>query len=296
MRHSTSVLSQAILVFFIVLSVHVLSAAGKDTPRKCILVFGSHADDVEEIAGGTLAKYIAEGYQGIYVCVMNNTAGCLIEKAPGDKGGPNFSVSNSPHTYPVDALETHQIREVEARNAAAALGATPVFLNFVEPEIWLGRKLIIFGTREFLMYSAPGRKQVSLATRYSEDVDVVVGLLKEYQPEIIIIHTLGGEKLDHGNSAYLMYLAYQKAISKGIAVGKLWMKVDGWLLDDLAQSNGRGTPDVHIDVKNYLKTKYEALDKHVSQNGGFGRKYVIRNQAQPKEVIEEFITAADNTR
>jgi hypothetical protein len=93
-----------------------------------------------------------------------------------------------------------------------------------------------------------------------------------------------------------MYLAYQKAISKGIAVGKLWMKVDGWLLDDLAQSNGRGTPDVHIDVKNYLKTKYEALDKHVSQNGGFGRKYVIRNQAQPKEVIEEFITAADNTR
>jgi LmbE family N-acetylglucosaminyl deacetylase len=295
MRLNRSVLSQLCLALFIGLSSHLLSAAGKGKPRKCIIVFGSHADDVEEIAGGTLAKYIAEGYQGIYVCVMNNTAGCLIEKAPGDKGGPNFSVSNSPHTYPVDALETHQIREVEARNGSAALGATPVFLNFVEPEIWLGRKLTIFGTREFMMFNPPGRRQVSLATRYSEDVDFVVSFLKEYQPEIIIIHTLGGEKLDHGNSAYLMYLAYQKAISKGIAVGKLWMKVDGWLLDDLAQNNGRGIPDVHIDVRNYLKTKYEALDKHISQNGGFGRKYVIRNQAQPKEVIEEFITAGDNT-
>jgi LmbE family N-acetylglucosaminyl deacetylase len=296
MRPNRFLLSQMCLVFFIALSTNLLAAAGKDTPRKCIMVFGSHADDVEEIAGGTLAKYVAEGYQGIYVCVMNNTAGCLIEKAPGDKGGPNFSVSNSPYTYPVDALETHQIREVEARNGAAALDATPVFLNFVEPEIWLGRKLTVFGTKEFMMFNAPGRRQVSLATRYSEDIDFVVDLLKKYQPEIIIIHTLGGEKLDHGNSAYLMYLAYQKAISRGIAVGKLWMKVDGWLLDELAQSNGRGNPDVHIDVKNYLKTKYEALDKHVSQNGGSGRKYVIRNQAQPKEVIEEFITVGDNTR
>lgn len=289
-------MAQVLLVFLTLLSSNVLVAGGKDQPRKCIMIFGSHADDVEEIAGGTFARYIAEGYQGVYVCVMNNTAGCLIEKAPGDKGGSNFTVSSSPKTYPADALETNQVREVEARNAAAIFGATPVFLNFTEPEIWLGRKLIVFGTKEFMLFSPPGRKQVSLATRYSEDVDLVVNLLKQYQPEIIIIHTLGGEKLDHGNSAYLMYLACQKAISRGIAVGKVWMKVDGWLLDSTAQKTGRGNPDVHIDVKDYLKTKYDALDKHISQNGGFGRKYVIRNQAQPKEVIEEFIMVLDNTR
>ena len=45
-----------------------------------------------------------------------------------------------------------------------------------------------------------------------------------------------------------------------------------------------------------LYQKYKALDKHISQNGGFGRDYVIRNQVQPKEVIEEFITVIDNTR
>lgn len=296
MRANRFPLLQVLLAVCVVLSSNFLSAAGKEKPRKCILVFGAHADDVDEIAGGTLAKYIAEGYEGIYVCVTNNTAGCNLERAPGDKWGPNFAVSNSPRTYPADALETNQIREIEARAAAAVYGATPIFLNFCEPEFWLGRKLAVYGTKEFLMFSPPGGKQVSLATRYSHDVDVVVALLKKYQPGIIIIHTLGGEKLDHGNSAYLMYLAYQKAISKGVAVGKLWMKVDGWLLDETAQKSGRGKPDVHIDVKKYLATKYEALNKHISQNGGYGRNYVIRNQTQPKEVIEEFITVGDNTR
>jgi LmbE family N-acetylglucosaminyl deacetylase len=296
MRLIKFIVSLVLLIAFIGLTTSALSAAEKGKPRKCILVFGAHADDVDEIAGGTLARYIAEGYQGVYVCVTNNLAGCLLERAPGDKWGPNFTISKSPHTYPIEGLETHQIREIEARAAAEVYGATPVFLDFYEPEFWEGRKLMIFGSREYMRFNPPGRTQVSLATRYSKDIDVVVALLKQYQPEIIIIHTLGGEKLDHGNSAYLMYLAYQKAISNGIAVGKLWMKVDGWLLDDVAQKTGRGKPDVQIDVKSYLATKYEALNKHLSQNGGYGRNYVIKNQTQPKEVIEEFITVGDATR
>jgi LmbE family N-acetylglucosaminyl deacetylase len=130
----------------------------------------------------------------------------------------------------------------------------------------------------------------------SSDIDVVFELLKKYQPEITITHTLGGEKHDHGNSAYIMYQAFKKAMSEGVAVGKLWMTVNGWLLDPDGQKSGRGVPDVHIDVKDYLSVKYEALDKHISQNGGFGRKYVLRNRVQPKEDIEEFITVIDNTQ
>jgi len=295
MRPNRFPLFQVLLVVALVVSSDFLMAGAKDKPRKCILVFGAHADDVDEIAGGTLARYTAQGYQGIYVCVTNNTAGCNIEKAPGDKWGPKFSVSSSPQMYPVDALETNQIREEECRQAAAVYGAVPVFLNFSEPEILLGRKIVVYGSEEFLKYSPQAKHDVSLATRYGEDINIVVELLQKYQPEIIIIHTLGGEKLDHGNSAYLMYLAFKKAMSKGIAVGKLWMKVDGWFLDDTAQKTGRGKPDVHIDVKKYLKTKYEALNKHLSQNGGFGKNYVAKNKAQAKETIEEFITVIDNT-
>ena len=69
-------LINSILILFIC-SISGFSQAN-NKPEKCILVFGSHADDVEEIAGGTFAKYIAEGYKGVYVCVMNNLSGNQI--------------------------------------------------------------------------------------------------------------------------------------------------------------------------------------------------------------------------
>lgn len=301
MQNKLQIGSVRVLIAFMMIMIagkydHLL-AQGKPAPQKCILVFGAHADDVDEIAGGTFAKYIAMGYKGVYVCVTNNLAGCNLERTPYFKKGPNFTVSNSPLKYPVEAIETRQIRSEEASAAAKVYGADIVYLDFCEPEIYFGRKLIIYGTQDFLDFDPPGNKrQINLATRYSEDVDVVVAMLKKYQPEIVITHTLGGEKLDHEGTAYMMYLAFVEAMDKNIPVGKLWMPVNGWLLDKDAQRNGRGKPDVKVDVRDYLKTKYEALNKHISQNGGFGRDYVTDNETQPKEVIEEFITVIDNLK
>lgn len=270
--------------------------SAQDKPQKCIMVFGAHADDVESLAGGTLAKYISMGYQGIYVGAINNLAGCSLEKTPYFKGAPLFTISNSPHKYPVDALETSQIREEEALQAAAVFGATPVFLNFVEPWFSMGRKQIDYGTYQYDQFSPPGKRLISVATIVSADVNFVCDLLRKYQPEIVISHTLGGEKLDHGNAAYLVYLAFKKVMKEKVPVGKLWMAVRGWLSEKYAQQNGIGKPDVLIDVKDFLKTKYAAYDKHVSQNGGFGRDYVLSNRKQPyNDEVEEFITVIDNT-
>ncbi|HET6993417.1 MAG TPA: PIG-L family deacetylase [Chitinophagaceae bacterium] len=268
----------------------------KEKPRKCILVFGAHADDVDENAGGTLAKYVAMGYEGVYVCAINNLDGCNLERTPWYDKGPNFTISNSPHKYRVDALETSQIREEEARAAAAVYPAIPVFLNYKEPTFFIGRKMVYYGSPEYDAFDPPGRPLIPIATYMDSEVDSVYELLKKYQPEIVITHTLGGEKMDHGNTAYLIYLAFKKAVENHVPVGKLWMVVNGWFLDKEAQRTGRGKPDVHIDVRDYLKTKYTALNKHISQNGGFGRDYVMGNETQPKEVIEEFITVLDNTK
>jgi len=284
-----------ILILGISLASSKINAQQNAQPRKCILVFGAHADDVDEIAGGTLAKYIANGYEGVYVCYTNNTAGCNLERTPYYDKGPDFTVSGSPGAYPADALESIQIREEEARQAAAVYNAIPVFLYFQETWFWQGRKACQIGSEEYFQFQPPGRQIVSVASRNSEDVNVIFELLKKYQPEIVITHTLGGEKHDHGNGAYLMYLAFKKAIDRDIPVGKMWMTVNGWLLDEDAQANGRGTPDIHIEVSEYLDTKYKALNKHISQNGGFGRDYVVSNETQPKEVTEEFITVIDNT-
>lgn len=123
----------AIMVSLLILTSFVSSVAETGQPRKCIMVFGAHADDLELMAGGTFAKYImGEGYEGIYVMVINNTCGCLIERAPGGRGAPMFTVSRSPKTYPVGGLETIQIRTEETLQAAEVFGANPVFLNFHE--------------------------------------------------------------------------------------------------------------------------------------------------------------------
>lgn len=279
--------------------VSTIMSWGQQEPRKCILVFGSHADDVEQMAGGTFARYIAEGYQGIYVCVMNNLAGNQIEKFPGnwdfDTDRLTAVVTNSPGMYQVGGLETMQIRREEALQGAEVFGAEAVFLDFSEPEIWLGRKLVIYGTEEYIKYDPPGRRHVSLGTRYSEDVNFVVDLLRKYQPDITIIHTMGGEKLDHGQSGYLMYLAFRKAISQGIGVGKLWMRSMGWLTDDVAQSSGRGRPDVRIDISGFERVKYEALGKHLSQKGVIDVNRKLKDHLGPEGSFEEFITVLDNT-
>jgi len=280
----------------LLMPVNLIIGQVKEKPRKCIMVFGAHADDVEPLAGGTFAKYISEGYEGIYVCVINNFAGCGIESVgggttpPPEVTKPLFTISNSPLSYPVDALETIQIRSEEARNAAAVFHATPVFLDFREGVIWMGRKRTNLGTEGYYQYDPPGRQAVSLAEEESGNTEFIVELLKKYTPEIVISHTLGGDKHDHGNSGYLMYLAFKKAMYSGVPVGKLWVRPKGWLIDPEAMAKGRGTADVHVDVKKFIDIKYEALNKHISQKG------TIRKQTKPEEVTEDFITILDNTK
>jgi LmbE family N-acetylglucosaminyl deacetylase len=289
-------MNRLLILGLFILSSGILGAQKKADVNKCIMIFGAHADDADEIAGGTFAKYIANGYQGVYVVAINNLDGCNLERTPWYDKGPNFSISSSPHKYPVGALETSQIREEEARQAAAVYPATPVFINYKEPTFYLGRKMVYYGTDQYNAYDPPGRQLVPIATYIDSEVDTIVEMLKKYQPEIVITHTLGGEKMDHGNVAYMIYLAVKKAMEQNAFKGKLWMSVNGWFLDPVAQKNGKGQPDVHIKVKDFLKTKYTALNKHISQNGGFGRDYVTGNKTQPKEVIEEFITVLDNTQ
>jgi len=281
------------IIFASVLSMY---AEGQEKPDNCIMVFGAHADDVELIAGGTFARYISEGYQGIYVCVINNVAGCAIESVGGGTNpppgveAPLFSISNSPKSYPVGALETMQIRQEEALRAAAVFKAVPVFLDFRQGYFWQGRKRCYVGSEEYHRFQPPGRPVVSLAELGSEHIAYLVDLLRMYSPDIVITHALGGDKHDHGNSAYLMYKAFKEAIEEGVDVGQLWIQPKGWLIDDQAQLIDWGEAAIKIDVRDYLDIKYEALNQHVSQMG------IPRKQVSPEELTESFICVLDNTR
>ena len=95
-----------IACFLFTLALPMTVAEGKNPPQKCIMVFGAHADDVEIIAGGILARYISMGNELVYVNVINNLAGCNMERTPYYDEGPNFTISSSPNIYPVGTLET----------------------------------------------------------------------------------------------------------------------------------------------------------------------------------------------
>src|SRR5438093_9213790 len=93
-------------------------APGADYRPRCVLAVSAHPDDDTLFAGGTLAKYAAEGYD---VYTLDTTRG-----EGGEVGEPPVG--------PKEQLGV--LREAEARCAARALGEKDIFfLDFVDPHM-----------------------------------------------------------------------------------------------------------------------------------------------------------------
>ena len=84
--------------------------------KKTLMVVAAHPDDPEFGAGGTVAKYVREGWRAVYVICTN-----------GDKGTPDPEMTSE---------RLAVIREQEQKNAAKVLGVSEVvFLG--HPDGWL---------------------------------------------------------------------------------------------------------------------------------------------------------------
>ncbi|MEW6033621.1 MAG: PIG-L deacetylase family protein [Chloroflexota bacterium] len=84
---------------------------GQDTARKTIMAVAAHPDDAEFGAAGSVARWVAEGNQVIYVVCTN-----------GDKGSSDPQMTSE---------RLAGIREEEQRGAAAVLGVKEVvFLGY----------------------------------------------------------------------------------------------------------------------------------------------------------------------
>jgi LmbE family N-acetylglucosaminyl deacetylase len=253
------------------------------------MVIAAHADDAERLGAGTMLKYKEEGYETVYVTVTNNVAGCLLNRSL-PSSTTIFVEEPVPHDYPAGPLETMEIRNKEAIDAATILGAKPIFLNFWEPDFWpAAREIVYVGDPFFEQLDPPGRHIVSLATRWDDALDVVVKLFDECRPEIVISHMTGAEKHDHGNTGYLVYLAFKRAMERGI-VGQLWMYPRGGWVEDALWTERLG-PDVVIDVTPYVEKWYEAWNAHVSQKG-YGMYVVDPN----KKYERRYLVILDATR
>lgn len=229
-----------------------------------IMVIGAHADDVELYAGGVLSKLIREGWRGIYVCATNNTAGNQLDSYNPSRPGGFLNVQKIQGPYPSDALETMQIRKEEARRAAAVLGAEPVFLDLNETFCWIGRRQVYMDHPLWGSYDAPGHGSVTSASD-GPGLALAAGLMKKYEPDLVLTHILGDGNPEHGQTGDLAYRAFRRALAEGARLGQLWMS-----LKNPPQYLGRAParPDISVDVTAFAPLNRRALAEHMSQNGG----------------------------
>ena len=111
-----------------------------------ILFVGAHPDDIEAYAGGTAARYAAEGHQ-VFFCVATN----------GNVGSS---------TLP--AKEIAAIRQAEAQRGAAVIGAQLIWLNFDD---------------EFLMDTRESRQAFIEAFRIARPDVVFCHWTEDYNPD-----------------------------------------------------------------------------------------------------------------
>ena len=96
--------------------------------KKCIMAIMAHADDLEIFAGGTMAKFTEQGYQGILVMLTGNMSGAAVGKKKYQAVLPR---------------EAAPVREQETRNGAAILGVKKIeSLNFQELVYSNGTKFV----------------------------------------------------------------------------------------------------------------------------------------------------------
>ena len=228
-----------------------------------VMAIGAHADDVEWGFGGTLAKLIDQGWKGIYVVAINNTAGNHLDSVHEQPRPQDYlNIQKVLGPYPVDALESIQIRQEESRRAAAVYGAQPEFLNLHETFFWQGRQEVYFYDPRWSLFDPPGTGIVTSAAAGSKGLDLATELIKRYQPDVVLSMLLADRNPEHGETGDVTYRAFVRAAREGAHVGQLWMS-----MRDRPQYLERVpmAPDISVDVTSQIPRHLAALEQHVSQ-------------------------------
>ena len=220
--------------------------------KKSILAVGAHADDVEMSMGGSILKYLDQGYTLTYVLTTNNMSG---EFAYLDENGNVRSRSIQPE-------DEMKVRKEEARRAAEMFGTVPIHLDFAQrhytgPD---GKKVKInFGT-ELPSFLTPGMPSIVTAHEDADAVKKLTDIILGCDPEVIITRGLADTNIEHICTALYTLKARQNAMKQGY---------DGALL--MCRGVGRGFPDIYyrydtfIDTSGFMQRKWDAIRCHASQ-------------------------------
>jgi LmbE family N-acetylglucosaminyl deacetylase len=192
--------------------------------KRNIMVIGAHAGDIEARAGGTLAKYRADGYDGCYVVLTNSNSGLYLD------------ASGTARRRWSEEMRVVRQRQVEA--AAGCFGLKPLVLGYKEISYTARDGSVLYpdvATRSFGADEPVGRIPLALAPQViltgrpcsGEDpaplMQELVDLLCAWEPEVTIIQEQDLNP-DHCAAFLLLVRAFVLAASKA-APGELFCSI-----------------------------------------------------------------------
>jgi len=181
-----------------------------------VLAVGAHPDDLELLCGGTLAKFAARG-DTVFMAVSTDGVG-------GSTTLPEAEIS--------------RIRQGEARNAAAVIGATPIWLGLPEARLY---------------DDTPNR------LRY-------IDLVRETRPDIIITHDpLNDYHPDHLATGQILWNIRVMVVQQNIQTAHPPTEniPDLYYMDTVAGIDF--APETYVDISETMATKRAMLGAHESQ-------------------------------
>jgi LmbE family N-acetylglucosaminyl deacetylase len=220
--------------------------------KQKVMAIGAHADDIEAIAGGTLAKALAQGYDIVYVMSTNNFSGGWSRLKPD-----GTIESRSP---PYDEIMPQ--RKLEADAAARALGTTAIHLDY--PQRHYTDKN---GKQVKLRYGCPLPEGVpenvpTILDAYEDAASVkrMVDMILEHNPACIITLGMATTNIEHLATALLVVKSFWQAVEKGFRGALIQGRED---YSAYGEINMRW--DTFIDISDYLDKKMALLGMHSCQ-------------------------------
>jgi len=222
--------------------------------KKSIVAIMAHSDDIDIFAGGTFAKYMAEGYKGLYGILSRCNSGWTITE---EKGG---------HYLP--SVEIIPQRKKEAQAAANVYGAELYYDDLLENcYTQKDGKLLLPGYKTVKVIDKDENLDGTLLCVASGAgtwenhpvVEHIADILVTWEPEVIIAQCIQNLNPDHFSAAMIVAKAWLIAKEK-VDIGPVWLPImqDKYAFPKL-------NADIAIDVTGYTETALKGTMCHKSQ-------------------------------
>ena len=220
--------------------------------KKCIVVFSAHTADAELGAGGTIAKFVRQGYRALVVIVTTSVSEPVVE--------PLLDRQASDSLTPCELAE---LREREAYMAAQIIGHELEFLHINERFFThQGKRYYVDFREEPPPVELPGAGWFgSVSPDASAFAEKVHKILLREEPEFILTHSVMDACYEHYLVADIMTPTYRWALQhEGTSIGKLL----AWETDQDNRTFQMPITGIE-DITEFRKIKHEALLKHASR-------------------------------